>query len=98
MVASYVAVGMAFFFGTLDSHYLKVPRIILAPLYLYAVIQLFWDQNTFANNQTFLPERVTIFSMALILKFVIFLVLSKLIRHERFREYFVIAEKGLRLN
>ncbi|HEY0375647.1 MAG TPA: hypothetical protein VGC87_01665 [Pyrinomonadaceae bacterium] len=98
LVPAYIAVGMAFFFGRLDSHYLKLPRIILAPLYLYAVIQLFWEHNTFANNKTFIPERVTIFSVALILKFVVFLTLSKLIRHERFRQYFVIAEKGLREN
>lgn len=98
LVPAYIAVGMAFFFGRLDSHYLKLPRIILAPLYLYAVIQLFWEHNTFTDNSKFIPERVTIFSMALILKFVVFLTLSKLIRHERFRRYFVVAEKGLREN
>lgn len=95
LVPAYIAVGMTFFFGRLDSHYLKLPRIILAPLYLYAVIQLFWEYNTFADNKTFIPERITIFSIALILKFVVFLTLSKLIRHERFRRYFVVAEKGL---
>jgi len=37
---AYIAPGMAFFFGRLDSHYQKLRIAILAPLYLYAVMQL----------------------------------------------------------
>lgn len=96
LLPAYIAVGMAFFFGRLDSHYLRLPRIILAPFYLYAIIQLFWGRSTYVNVSNFNPDRVAIFSLALILKFVLFLNLSRLIRHESFRNYFVTAEKGLR--
>lgn len=92
LVAAYIAIGMAFFVGRLDSHHLKVNRIILAPLYLYAIIQLFWGRNILglkADN-----ERVAIFALALILKFVIFVIISTWIRNNRFRPYFVeIREK-----
>jgi hypothetical protein len=94
LVPAYIAVGMAFFVGRLDSHYLKLPRVILAPLYLYAIIQLFWGRDI-SDVSKFNGERVVIFIVALILKFVVFLTLSKLIRHESFRRYFVVAEKGL---
>jgi hypothetical protein len=98
LVPAYIAVGMAFFFGRLDSHYLRVHRIILAPLYLYAVIQLFWGRNTFEEPESFNPEQVTIFSLALILKFVIFLTLSRWIRDGKFRQYFIDAKEGLDKN
>jgi hypothetical protein len=95
LVPAYIAVGMAFFIGRLDSHYLRLHRVTLAPLYLYAIIQLFWGRNT-VELSSFDGERVAIFSLALILKFVVFLTLSKLIRHESFRQYFIDAEMGLR--
>ena len=98
LLPAYIAVGMAFFFGRLDSHYLRLPRIILAPLYLYAIIQLFWDRSTFADNSKFIPQRIIVFSTALILKFVVFITLSRLIKHKSFHQYFVIAEKELREN
>lgn len=96
LVPAYIAVGMAFFFGRLDSHYLKLSRVVLAPFYLYAIIQLFWERSTFADVSVFSGERVAIFSLALVLKFAVFLTLSNLIGHESFRRYFVIAEEGLK--
>jgi hypothetical protein len=96
LVPAYIAVGMAFFFGRLDSHYLRLPRVILAPFYLYAIIQLFWERSTFVDISIFSGERVAIFSIALVLKFAVFLTLSNLIGHESFRKYFVVAEEGLR--
>jgi len=95
LVPAYIAVGMAFFFGRLDSHYLKLHRIILAPFYLYAIIQLFWGYKTFVGVSEFNPERVAIFSLALLLKFVLFINISTLIRHESFRRYLIIAEERL---
>ena len=91
---AYIAVGMAFFFGRLDSHYLRAHRVLLAPLYLYAVIQLFWGRES-AVNPAFDPERVAIFVLAFILKFAIFMTLSQWIRDGRFRKYFVVAKEGL---
>ena len=91
---AYIAVGMAFFFGRLDSHYLRAHRVLLAPLYLYAVIQLFWGRES-AVNLAFDPERIAIFVLAFILKFVIFITLSQWIRDGRFRKYFVVAKEGL---
>jgi hypothetical protein len=95
LVPAYIAVGMAFFFGRLDSHYLRLPRVILAPLYLYAVVQLFWSPKVLDVNE-FDGERVAVFSIALVLKYVVFLNLTKLIRHKNFHRYFVVAERGLR--
>jgi hypothetical protein len=94
LAPAYIAVGMAFFFGRLDSHYLRAHRVLLAPLYLYAVIQLFWGRES-ALKTDFDPERVTIFVLALILKLVIFITLSKWIRDGRFRRYFIVAKEGL---
>jgi hypothetical protein len=93
LAPAYIAVGMAFFFGRLDSHYVRAHRVLLAPLYLYAVIQLFWGESTLSRE--FNPERVTILGLALILKFVIFVTLSKWIIDGRFRNYFVVAKEGL---
>ena len=95
LAPAYMAVGMVFFFGRLDSHYLTLPRVILAPLYLYAIIQLYWGHETFQNYTKFDAERVTIFGLALVLKFVMFLILSKLIRSENFRKYLILAGKEL---
>ena len=33
---------MAFFFGRLDSHILRVRRSLLGPLYLYVALQMSW--------------------------------------------------------
>ncbi len=97
LVPAYIAVGMAFFFGRLDSHYLRLHRIILAPLYLYAVIQLYWGPEV-PDNSRFNSGRVAILVMALVLKFVIFYTFSRLLRDERFQSYFVVALKGLKEN
>lgn len=96
LVGAYTAMGMAFFFGRLDSHYLRVSRIVMAPLYLYVVIQLFWGRSIFAGNMTFNKDQVAVFGLALVLKFVIFLTLSTWIRDGRFIDYIVKAEEGLR--
>ena len=95
IVPAYIAVGMAFFVGRLDSHYLRLPRVILAPLYLYAMLQLYWTRYPGTKSQEINGEPIAIFGLALILKFVVFLTISKLIRHESFRKYFVVADKGL---
>jgi hypothetical protein len=86
LIAAYTAVGMTFFFGRLDSHYLNLSRIVLAPLYLYAVIQLFWDSKIF-DTQEDNPNRIVIFSVAFILKIVIFYLVSKEIREGVFDRY-----------
>jgi hypothetical protein len=99
LIGAYTAIGMILFFGRLDSHYLKVPRVILAPLYLYGLIQLFWEHNISINNwgvERVALDQITIFSLALILKFVIFVTLSTWIRDGRFFQYIIEAEEGLR--
>lgn len=95
LIPAYIAVGMAFFFGRLDSHYLKLKRVVLAPLYLYAVIQLYWGRDI-SDTTKFNHERVSILILALILKFAIFYILSRLFRDEKFRRYFTVAEEGLK--
>jgi hypothetical protein len=93
LVAAYAAVGMAFFFGRLDSHYLNIHRVILAPLYLYAVIQLFWSSGV-SDTSEFNPDRVAIFLVALVLKIAIFYFVSKGIKDKSFYHYLIDAEKG----
>lgn len=93
LIGAYTAVGMVFFIGRLDSHYLRLRRVVLAPLYLYGIIQLYWGHGNVGTPD---PEQVTIFSLALILKLVIFLFLSEWIKDGRFYQYIVTAEKGLR--
>lgn len=94
LIAAYTAVGMVFFFGRLDSHYLNISRIVLAPLYLYAVIQLFWVSDIF-NTKEPSANRIVIFTVALILKTVIFYLVSKEIREGVFYSYMIDAVKGI---
>lgn len=94
LCSAYIAVGMSFFFGRLDSHYLTLPRVVLAPLYFYAIIQVYWGSPAFDNFSVFNPERIAIFGLALGLKFVLFVIIYKLLKSDDFREYLVVAEKG----
>jgi hypothetical protein len=76
LVAAFTAVGMAFFIGRLDSHYLKAPRIILAPLYLYVILQVSW--NNIANSEASPndPTRTIILGLAFFFKFLLFWVVK----------------------
>jgi hypothetical protein len=93
LIAAYIAIGMSFFFGRLDSHNLNIPRIILAPLYLYAIIQLFWDRKIIDQQINY--DRIVIYSIALVLKFTVFYLFTKWLKEGRFNTYLVETEKNL---
>jgi len=72
LVAAFTAVGMAFFIGRLDSHYLKAPRIVLAPLYLYVILQLSWNNIAGSEASANDPTRTIILGLACLFKFLLF--------------------------
>jgi hypothetical protein len=93
LVAAFTAVGMAFFIGRLDSHYLKAPRIVLAPLYLYVIIQLSW--NNIASSQTLAddPTRAIILGLACYFKFLLFWVVRSWLADGSMARYLENAEQ-----
>jgi hypothetical protein len=92
LIPAYTAIGMAFFIGRLDSHYLRIPRVILAPLYLYVLVQLLWSRVEATDLPKVNTERVAIISLALILKFVFFYSVDKWIRNGGFLQYLIKIE------
>lgn len=92
LIPTYTAIGLAFFIGRLDSHYLRIPRVILAPLYLYVLVQLLWSRVEATNIPNINSERVAILGLALILKFVFFYSIAKWIRNGGFLQYLIKIE------
>lgn len=76
-----VAVSMAYFFGRLDSHHMKVNRLALAPLYFYVAIQLIWP--SFNDPDT----AVIFFTLALILKIYLFMLMYFWLQNRSFSSY-----------
>lgn len=90
LVPTYAGIGMAFLIGRLDSHYLRIPRVLLAPLYLYVIVQPLWSR--FAGTHFGGPpntERAAIFVLVLILKFIFFYSVVKWIRNGGFLQYLI---------
>jgi hypothetical protein len=92
IIPTYTGIGMAFFIGRLDSHYLRMPRVILAPMYLYVIIQPLWGRIEATEIPNVNPERVVILSLALMLKFVFFYSVAKWIRNGSFLQYLIKIE------
>jgi hypothetical protein len=65
---------MAYLFGRLDSHHMKIPRVLLAPLYLYVIIQLAWVIFQAQPPDSVVPSMF--FGAALILKILLFAVIT----------------------
>jgi hypothetical protein len=72
------AVAMAFLFGRLDSHNMKVRRWTLAPLYLYVAIQVVWGGFSETGHASGL--RSALFCLALLLKLYLFVVVTHWLR------------------
>jgi hypothetical protein len=70
----YTGLAMAYLFGRLDSHHMKIPRILLAPLYLYVIIQLAWVIFQAQPPDSVVPSMF--FGAALILKILLFAVVT----------------------
>ncbi|MFK8101492.1 MAG: hypothetical protein AB8G15_03160 [Saprospiraceae bacterium] len=77
------AISLMYFFGRLDSHFFKAKREALAPLYLYAGIQVVWVELSAASNMIY-----AIFFAALLLKLYLFLVVKHWLQNGNFAEYF----------
>jgi hypothetical protein len=86
----YDGLAIAFLVGRFDSHWMKVPRWMLAPLYGYALIQMIY---VFFFQ---LPPAWQIYTylVALLFKICLFLVVTHLLHAGNLRRYLEAAEDG----
>ena len=86
----YDGLAIAFLVGRFDSHWMKVPRWMLAPLYGYALIQMIY---VFFFN---LPPEWQIYTylVALVFKVCLFLVVTHLLHAGNLQRYLEAAEEG----
>ena len=86
----YDGLAIAFLVGRFDSHWIRVPRWMLAPLYGYALIQMVY---VFFFN---LPAEWQIYTylVALLFKVCLFLVVTHLLHAGNLRAYLEAAEDG----
>jgi hypothetical protein len=86
----YDGLAIAFLVGRFDSHWIRVPRWMLAPLYGYALIQIIY---VFFFN---LPPEWQIYTylVALLFKVCLFLVVTHLLHAGNLRVYLEAAEDG----
>lgn len=86
----YDGLAIAFLVGRFDSHWIRVPRWMLAPLYGYALIQMIY---VFFFN---LPAEWQIYTylVALLFKVCLFLVVTHLLHAGNLRIYLEAAEDG----
>ena len=86
----YDGLAIAFLVGRFDSHWMKVPRWMLAPLYGYALIQMIY---VFFFN---LPPAWQIYTylVALLFYVCLFLVVTHLLHAGNLRRYLEAAEDG----
>jgi hypothetical protein len=86
----YDGLAIAFLVGRFDSHWMKVPRWMLAPLYGYALIQMIY---VFFFN---LPPAWQIYTylVALLFKVCLFMVVTHLLHAGNLRRYLEAAEDG----
>jgi len=86
----YDGLAIAFLVGRFDSHWIRVPRWMLAPLYGYALIQMIY---VFFFS---LPAEWQIYTylIALLFKVCLFLVVTHLLHAGNLRVYLIAAEEG----
>jgi hypothetical protein len=86
----YDGLAIAFLVGRFDSHWMKVPRWMLAPLYGYALIQMIY---VFFFKLP--PEwQVYTYLVALLFKVCLFLVVTHLLHAGNLSQYLEAAEDG----
>jgi len=86
----YDGLAIAFLVGRFDSHWMQVPRWMLAPLYGYALIQMiyvFFDRIDPAWS-------VYTYLIALLLKVCLFFVVTHLLHAGNIARYLIAAERG----
>ena len=90
-IGIYDGLAIAFLVGRFDSHWMNVPRWMLAPLYGYALIQMIY---VFFFN---LPPawQVYTYLVALLFKVCLFLVVTHLLHAGNLSRYLEAAEEGI---
>jgi zinc-ribbon domain len=83
-----VAISMAYVFGRLDSHYMNVNRWMLAPLYLYAVIQVSGPDLIDYSGISKEVQQKVFFATVLLLKIYLFIVVTYWLQNGSFEKYF----------
>lgn len=83
-----VAISMAYVFGRLDSHYMNVNRWMLAPLYLYAVIQVSGPDLVDYSGVSKDTQQKVFFGTVLVLKIYLFIVVYHWLQNGHFEKYF----------
>ncbi len=79
------ALSMLYLFGRLDSHHFNTNRLILAPLYIYALLQMVWGSvNSDPNHYL----SIALFFMAFLLKIYFFFLMTKWLRNGNLERYF----------
>lgn len=81
------AVGMAFFVGRLSDSHMKVRRALLAPLYLYVAIQMFWHLFVAVGPAGEAGFGIVL-GLALILKVYLFAVITRWMGDGKLQTYF----------
>jgi hypothetical protein len=85
VLAGWTALSMQYFFGKLDSFNLKLPRILIAPLYLYVLVQMMWPSML---GYLSAKETLLILILTFIFKSYFLLLCLYLIKVSRFNGYF----------
>lgn len=85
LYALLASISMLYFFGRLDSHLFAARRILLAPLLLYAVIQVNW--NDFPDSK-FAAKGLLILLLAFLLKIYLFFIINNWLKSGDFALYF----------
>ncbi len=80
------SIAMLYFFARLDSHLFHARRIYLAPLFLYAVIQVNWNN---LPDSSFATKGFAILFLAFLLKIYFFFVINNWLKGGDFERYFL---------
>lgn len=93
----FAAISMAYVFGRLDSHHMRVNRWMLAPLYFYSTIQVVgpklvdFGQNSQISNLIKDKYQGVFFATLIILKVYLFIVVYYWLQNGAFERYFNFA-------
>ncbi len=79
------ALSGLYLFGRLDSHHFNTNRLILAPLYIYALLQMIWSS---VNSDASHYISISLFFLAFLLKIYFFFLIIKWLRNGDLERYF----------
>ncbi len=86
LLGSFVAaIAMMYFFGQFDYRYMRVPRWMIAPLYLYVAIQVAWHEIAAKDGEAWYPNALLV--TALVLKAYLLGILCLWIHRKTLQKY-----------